>query len=97
MDMDFSHLNLQYLIQARDLAREDLAVAAALLGAQRDLAALLAQATAVDLAHITEVKPPLIVPRAAPWWWARLFTALREGQPGEIEAVLAHAGLIMAP
>ena len=97
MDVDFSQLNLQYLIQARDVARVDGEVTAVLLGTPTEFAEQLAQVSPADLAHLTAIKVPLLVPRGAPWWWARLFQALREDRPGELEAVLAHAGLVIAP
>ena len=43
MKIDFASLNLQYLIQVRDIAREDPDVAARLLGLPPELACHLAQ------------------------------------------------------
>lgn len=94
MEMDFSRVNLEYLIQAHDLAREDPEVVAVLLGMSHKLAHLLAEATPQELAHVIAIKPPLLVPRQEPWWWQRLFKAVREGRPDEIEAVIEHASLM---
>lgn len=96
MKMDFSRVNLEYLIQARDLVREDPEVFAVLLGMSRRLADLLAEATPQELTRIIEIKPPLLVPRQEPWWWQRLFKALREGRPGELDAIVEHASLMSA-
>lgn len=97
MRMDFSRVNLEYLIQARDLARKDPEVVAVLLGMPCKLAHLLAETTPEQLAQVIEIKPPLLVPRQELWWWQRLFKALREGRPGEIEAIIEHASLMSAP
>lgn len=97
MKMDFSNVNLEYLIQARDLAREDPEVVTALLDVSRELAHLLAEATPRELALITEIKPPLLMPRHETWWWQRLFKAVRDGCAGELDAVLEHASLLAAP
>lgn len=97
MKMDFSRVNLEYLIQARDLVREDPEVFIVLLGMSRKLANLLAESTPQELARVIEIKPPLLVPRQELWWWQRLFTALREGRPGELDAIVEHASLTSAP
>lgn len=97
MEMDFSRVNLEYLIQARDLAREDPERAAVVLGISRRLAYLLADTTPQELAHITEIKPPLLVPRQESWWWQRLFKAVREGRPDELKVIIEHVSLMSAP
>lgn len=96
MEMDFSRVNLEYLIQARDLAREDAEVMAVLLGVPRKLAHVLAEVTPEELTQIIAIKPPLLVPRQEPWWWQRLFKAVRAGRPDELEAVIEHASLMNA-
>lgn len=97
MNMDFSKVNLEYLIQARDLAREDPEIVTALLNVSRELADLLAEATPRELSLITEIKSPLLIPRQEPWWWQRLFKAVRDGCAGELDAVLEHASLLAVP
>jgi hypothetical protein len=94
-DVDFSRMNLQYLITARDLARAYPERAAVLLGAPEALAKSLAELSAEELAAITQIKEPLVILRQEPWWWNRLFTALRADRPDEIQAVLDQASLIV--
>ncbi|MDH5181008.1 MAG: flagellar transcriptional regulator FlhD [Gammaproteobacteria bacterium] len=89
-DYDFSDINLQYLLRARDLAIHDPAVVAALLGIPTALAQTLAQTTPNELVLITKIKLPLLVPRQDNWWWTRLLTALRLGEAAEIDVVLEH-------
>jgi hypothetical protein len=95
-DIDFSRANLQYLICARDLARDYPERAGVLLGASDALVQLLAELDPAALVAVTEVKAPLLVLRQEPWWWERLFTALQAGCPDELRAVLEQAGLIVA-
>ena len=95
-DIDFSRVNLQYLICARDLAREFPERAALLLGAPEDLLRRLAALDAAALGAVTEVRAPLLILRQEPWWWHRLFTALQAGRPDEIRAVLEQVGLMVA-
>jgi len=93
MKLDFSSINLQYLIHVRDIAREDPDVAAPLLGMSPELAGLLAQAPSEYLIKIAGVKVPLVAARGDAIWWYRLFTALAEENPEEIDAVLQSASL----
>ena len=94
MEFDFSEVNLQYLIQARDLAKQDPTFAAIILGLEDETTGLLAGTTPKALAQISPIKQPLLLPRQEAWWWSRLFVALREGRSDEIEAVLDHAPLV---
>ena len=95
-DIDFSRVNLQYLICARDLARDYPERAAVLLGVPDALGQLLARLSTDELTAVIEVKAPLLIPRQEPWWWDRLFTALQAGRPDELHAVLEQAGLLVA-
>ena len=97
MECDFSRLNLQYLIHARDLARQDPERCAVLLGISQKLANLLSEVTPESLAQFVDIKPPLFAPRQGSWWWSRLFKAMHEGQPSEINVVLEHLSLVNAP
>ncbi len=97
MDFDFSHLNLQYLMHARDIARHDPEVAVVLLGISAKLVHMLAELKPEQMSHLTQVKFPLLVPRDEPVWWSRVFRAIREGRSVEIRAVLEHISLIAAP
>jgi len=95
-EIDFSRVNLQYLICARDLARDYPESAAVLLGVPDDLVQFLAALDVAALVAVTEVRAPLLILRQEPWWWHRLFTALQAGRPDEIRAVLDQAGLLVA-
>ena len=95
-DVDFSHVNLRYLISARDLARESPECAAVLLGIPDPLGQLLAALSAEELAAVTQIKVPLLIPRQEPWWWNRLFSAIQAGHTDELQAVLEQAGLMVA-
>ena len=93
MKIDFSDVNLQYLIHVRDIAREDPEVAAPLLGMSPELANMLAQAPGEYLTKIAQVKVPLVAARGDAVWWYRLFKALNDENAEEVEAVLQAAGL----
>jgi len=95
MKIDFASFNLQYLIHVRDIAREDPEIAARLLGLPPELAGHLAQVHSDSLAKIVQVKLPLLVARGDVVWWCRLFKALMEENPEEVNAVLQVASLAM--
>jgi hypothetical protein len=95
-DVDFSRANLQYLISARDLARAYPQRAAMLLDVPDALGQRLAALSAEALTGVVAIRAPLLIPRQAPWWWERLFTALQDGRPDELRAVLEQAGLLIA-
>ena len=97
MNVDFSQVNLQYLIQARDLAKQDPERAAILLDMPLDQARLVAALTPQELAKVGCLKPPLLILRPESCWWLRLFTAIREGRIEEIDAIMEHATLIISP
>ena len=94
MKCDFSQVNLQYLIQARDLAIRDPELVGMFLGIPSDMAQLLSEVTPQALTQVAQIKPSLLIPRQETWWWSRLLTALREGRTEEINAILEHAPLI---
>jgi len=48
------------------------------------------------LASLARIPQPLITPRRDVWWWSRLFVALQDGHPIEIEAVMDRAALILS-
>ena len=97
MRIDFSTLNLHYLVQARDLARQNPEEVAVLLNMPVQLAQHLAALTPEQLARLPRIKPPLLIPRQESWWWERLFKALQEGEPEEISAVVEHLSLLGVP
>ncbi len=95
MNFDFSQTNLQYLIQARELAQHDPELAATLLGMPNDLAQLLATLSPQDVARVALIKVPLIIPRQETWWWSRLFTALRDGRAEEIDVIVEQPTMLI--
>ena len=90
MIFDFSALNLEYLIQARDLAMTDPELVAVMFGIDIEITRLLGQMTPKELALISLIRQPLVIPRQEPWWWSRLFNALRAGSPEEIAAAVVY-------
>jgi hypothetical protein len=94
-DADFSRINLQYLICARDLVRRTPQRAPLLLGVPGPLGELFGTLSPDTLAAVTGIRPPLLVPRQEPWWWERLLRALQSEHPEEIAVILEHAGLLM--
>ncbi len=93
MEIDFSSINLQYLLQARDIAQKQPELASAVLGLPVELIDVLAHTSGESLAEIAKIKAPLLMVRGESLWWARLFKALKEGSQDEINAVLEHASL----
>lgn len=97
MEMDFSRINLEYLIHARDLARQGPEMSAAVLGMSRELIDLLGKTTPQELAQVAEIKLPLLVPRQEAWWWQRFLIAVRERREDELSAIVEHASLMIVP
>ena len=95
MTIDFSNLNLQYLIRARDIAKKRPELAAAILGLPLELVNLLASLTAEGLTKLSRIKAPLLTLRGDAGWWARLLNALKDQRDDEIDAVLDHASLVL--
>ena len=95
MNIDFSNVNLEYLLHARDIAREDHQVAASLLGTPPELATLLTQAPNTNLAKISRVKMPLMAVRGDAVWWFRLFKALAEENEEELDVILQAVNLTL--
>ena len=95
MNLDFSHLNFQYLIQARDLARQDRQRAGVLLGIPDEMVCLLPDLSPQLLAQVLQIKPPLVIPRQEIWWWSRFLVTLRDGQSAELETIMDQASLIL--
>ncbi|MCB1860383.1 MAG: hypothetical protein KDI47_01465 [Gammaproteobacteria bacterium] len=90
---DFSHLNLDYLIQARDLALEDRHRTGVILGVPNEWVCMLRELTPEMLASVTPIKLPLVIPCRDNRWWSRLFIALRDGETQEIGVVFDQAAL----
>ena len=96
MSSDFSEINLQYLLQARDLARQNAGLAGAVLGLPGETVELLGGLTPKTLAAIARVQAPLITLLPDRQWWSCLLTALKENDPKEIEVLIAQAPVIVA-
>lgn len=97
MEIDFSKVNLEYLIQARDLARADVQLVSVLLGIPLNLAQVIAEVAPEELTQVIEIKMPLLIPRQEPWWWERLFRAMRESRSEELKTVIEHLSLVTVP
>ena len=91
LDTDFSSINYQYLLKARDVAKQDPDLAVALLGIPRELAEPLAKTSASALTSLIQIKEPLLMLRSDLWWWERLFKALNDGRQEEIDVIIEHA------
>lgn len=91
LDTDFSSINYQYLLKARDVARRDPDLVVALLGIPKELVEPLAQTSASALAALMQINEPLLMLRAESWWWERFFMAINDGRQEEIDAVIEHA------
>ena len=91
LDTDFSSINYQFLLKARDVAKRDPDLVVALLGIPKELAEPLAQTSASALAMSIQIKEPLLMLREDSWWWKRFLVAINNGRQEEIEAVIEHA------
>lgn len=96
-ELDFSSLNLAYLIQAREIARHHPQAAATLLGISETLAIALAGVPPAGLVLIKNHRAPLVRPRHPQWWWDRLLQTLVEANAHELPTLLDHAALTMDP
>jgi hypothetical protein len=92
---DFSRLNLEYLIQARDLVIVNPHRAAVVLGTTDAMTTILADLSPRLLAGIARINHPLLTPHRDVLWWSRLLAALQDGQSAEIDTVLEQASLIL--
>jgi len=88
MKCNFSSINLQYLIQARDIAKKDAEHGAIILGMDKQLSEELAEISPQDLSMVARVKVPLIGPHQHTVWWKRFFRALDEGRTEEVQAII---------
>lgn len=95
MTMDFSQVNFEYLVQARDLAREDAPLTATLLDVPLEVTTRLASTKPSDLLHMSQIRAPLLVPRQRKWWWIRFLQAISDGNGTEISTVVDQASLLV--
>ena len=96
MNGDFSQLNLEYLIQARDLVVSDRPQAGVVLGIPDAMTGILYELTPQLLTGITQIPHPLITLRRDAQWWSRLLVALKDGHPAEIATVIEQASLMVS-
>ena len=89
-DIDFSGINYQFLMKAREVAKRDPDLAGALLGIPKELVEPLAQTSVTALTPLIQIKEPLLMLRAETWWWERLLQPLNDGRQEEIDTVMEH-------
>lgn len=92
MDVNFSELNMEYFIAARDFANENITVASILLGTSPDLMQSIATLTPRQLANMKHVNTPLIIPRDEKTWWPRFLQALKDGNRAEVKTLAEQTG-----
>ena len=93
-DLDFSNINLQYFILARDLVNQDPELASTLLGISDEMGEVLTLVSPAVLGQMAKIQAPLLRPCQDSWWWTRLLKALTDGQQNEIDMVLDHSSFI---
>lgn len=96
MDVNFSELNMEYFIAARDFANENITVASIMLGTPPELTQCLATLTPRQLANIGYVNTPLIIPRDEKTWWPRFLRALKDGNRAEVETLAEQTNYYFA-
>ncbi len=87
MDMNFSKFNLEYFIAARDFANHNMITASTHLGTSTDFMRSIANLSPKQLANISNVNVPLIIPREESTWWANFLRALKDDNRNEIKAL----------
>lgn len=93
MNVDFSTINLQYLLKTHRIAQGHPELASSVLGLPIDLIHTFSHITDESLAEIAQVKTPLLVTRGDSWLWSRLFNAMKDYRQEEIKDILEHANL----
>lgn len=94
LDTDFSRINLQYLLQVRDVARQEPDLVVALLGIPKELVDPLAKASPDSLSVVANIREPLVTLRVDKWWWRRFLLAINEGSQEEVDAVIEHVSFV---
>ncbi len=93
MEIVFSNLILQCVLQVCNIARKCLELAIAIPGLLVELVSMLVSLIAKGQSKIARIKVSLLALRGDSGWWSRLFTALKAPRLGEVEVVLEHASL----
>ena len=78
---DFSTFNFEYFLKVRDLALQDAETATVYLGVSHEFSRLITLLDTSTLVELSRIKQPLVIPHREPWWWERLFLALKNGRP----------------
>ncbi len=91
---DFSTFNFEYFLKVRDLALKDAETAISYLGVSQEFNQLITHLDTSALVELSRIKQPLVIPHQEPWWWNRLFIALKSGRPEEIALILEQASMI---
>lgn len=97
MDVDFSRFNVEYFLSVRDVAIENLPVAASIFRLSPEFVRSLAELTPRQLANLAQVKIPLVVPQGGATWWPRFTRALRDGDHSEVMALSEEASFYTIP
>lgn len=66
------------------------------MGLPLEMVDMLGELAPQTLVAVAQVQAPLITLLPDPRWWSCLFTALKEGDSKEIEALIAQAPMIVA-
>jgi len=90
MDVDFSVINHMYLSKAREISREDPAIASAVLGLPIELITILSGMPLEDMSQLITLKPALVTLRLDAEWWETLFFAAHHGSREAVEASICH-------
>ena len=85
MDINFSRFNVEYFLSVRDIATENIEVAASIFGSPPEFLHSFVILSPHQMANLANVKVPLVVPRENPIWWPRFTRALRDGDHSEVK------------
>jgi hypothetical protein len=91
VNINFSAFNVEYFFALREIARDNPVVATALFGASPSFLEPVSRLSPHQLACLSHITVPLVVPRHEPVWWARLLEALSEGNRTAVIALSEEA------
>ena len=86
--MDFSRINLQYLITLRALAQTEPELAAATAGLPIDVVRLVGQLSLEQLVGLAVRKTPIVRVRGDVTWWTDLLDAAHDGEPDGLTTLM---------
>ena len=96
MNINFSAFNVEYFLSLRESARESPIVAAALFGASPSFLEGVSRLSPHQLAYLSHITVPLVVPRREPVWWGRLLETLKDGHSAAVIALCEEASYYFA-